>query len=125
MWIIINRLFVTTGLLIFFIVGYFSVGRLSDPERGFEVALPLDEQIPFIAQSVWIYYWAFTAALIPLFVVRCPRLFRYTATAYGTAIFVALICFRAFPATSVALRADAALLGAQAFRSGPWPFFTR
>jgi membrane-associated phospholipid phosphatase len=113
--IIMDRVFITAGLLIFFIVGYFGVGRLRKPGHDFEIALPLDAQIPFIAQSVWIYCWAFTAALIPLFVVRCPRLFRHTAAAYGTAIFVALLCFKIFPATSAALRPDTASLDVSSF----------
>jgi membrane-associated phospholipid phosphatase len=109
-----ERLSMTAGVLIIFVVGYFGPASLSDPTTGLETAIALDRRIPFIAQSVWIYLWVFTAALIPLFVVRCPRLLRRTALAYVMTIAVSVICFAACPTTSAGLRV-----------SGPALDFTR
>lgn len=107
---VLERVVLTVGLVTFFIAGYFSVGLSRDPVRASELVSSLDEHIPFIARSVWVYLWMFPSALIPLFVVRCRRLFRRTAFAYATAITVSFIFFAAFPTTSVRLRAAPAML---------------
>ena len=82
----------------------------------------LDAQIPFIARSVWIYLLIFPLALLPLFVVRCQRLFRRTAVAYAIAITISLFCFTFFPVTSLALRADPAMLDLT--RASDWAVVT-
>jgi membrane-associated phospholipid phosphatase len=98
------------GLVTFFITGYFGVGLSTDPARARELATFLDDEIPFIACSIWMYLWIFPAALIPLFVVRCPHLLRRTALAYAVATAVSLVCFTAFPVTSERLRVHSATL---------------
>jgi hypothetical protein len=107
---VLERVVLTSGLAIFFIAGYFGVGLSRDPAQSSELVSPLDEHLPFVAHSIWVYLWMFPSALIPLFVVRCPRLFRRTALAYASAITVSLICFTAFPVTSAHLRATPAML---------------
>jgi membrane-associated phospholipid phosphatase len=92
-------------LLFFF--GYFAVGLSTAPARAHEFATPLDRRIPFIARSIWIYLWSFSASLIPLFIVRCHSLFRRTSLAFALAIGASLICFSALPATALHLRANA------------------
>lgn len=106
----LERLALTVGLVTFFIGGYFGVGRSTNPERARELSSAIDEQIPFVAGSVWVYLLVFPAALIPLFVVRCPRLFRRTALAYASVITISLICFVALPVTSLRLRMAPELL---------------
>lgn len=101
---VLERVVLTAGLVTFFIVGYFGVGLSREPAGASELVSPLDKHIPFVAHWVWVYLSMFSAALIPLFVVRCPRLFRRTALAYATVIAVSLICFMAFPVTSARLR---------------------
>jgi len=108
--ILLERVVLTVGLVIFFIAGYFGIGLSRNSIQARELNTLLDEQVPFIARSVWIYLLIFPAALLPLFVVRCPRLFRRTALAYTAAIAVSLICFTVFPVTSVRLRVAAAML---------------
>lgn len=100
----------TAGLATFFIAGYFGVGLSRDPARARELVSPLDGLIPFVAHSVWVYLSIFPAALIPLFVVRCPRLLRRTALAYAAAMALSLLCFTAFPITSARLREAPAML---------------
>lgn len=106
----LERAALTVGLVIFFIAGYFGVGQSRDPSGAGELQTFLDDQIPFIARSVWIYLLIFPAALLPLFVVRCQRLFRRTALAYASVISLSLICFAMFPITSARLRTPQAML---------------
>lgn len=105
----------TIGLVAFFIAGYFGVALGVDPARARDLGTALDRRIPFVAESVWIYLWVFPASLLPLFLVRCPRLFRRTLLAYGLAIASSLIFFAAFPVTSIGLRADEASLDVTRF----------
>ncbi len=115
---IVPRALLTIGVVTFFIAGYFGVGLDVDPVKARDLGTPLDRRIPFIAASVWVYLWVFPASLLPLFVVRCPRLFRRTLLAYGLAIAASLVVFVAFPVTSIALRADPAELDVT--RVSPW-----
>ena len=107
---IVERVVLTVSLVIFFIAGYFGIGRSRSPSEARELRTFLDNKIPFVVHSVWIYLLIFPSALIPLFVVRCQRLFRRTAVAYAAAISVSLICFAVFPVTSARLRVDQATL---------------
>ena len=115
---VVPRALLVVGVVAFFIAGYFGVGLSVDPSRARDLGTALDRRIPFIAASVWVYLWVFPASLLPLFVVRCPRLFRRTLLAYGLAIAASLIVFVAFPVTSLALRADRAALDVT--RLSPW-----
>jgi membrane-associated phospholipid phosphatase len=106
----LERAIVTIVLVTFFIAGYFGIGASRDPGQARELKTFLDDQVPFIADSVWTYLLIFPSALLPLFVVRCEHLFRRTAVAYAIAITVSLFCFAVFPVTSLGLRADGAML---------------
>ncbi len=114
----IERVLLTGGVIALFVTGYFGVGALGDPSRARELGTALDRAIPFMASTVWIYLGVFPAALLPVFVVRCPRLFRRTAIAYAAVIVLSLGVFLAFPVTSTGLRADAA--GLDRTRFSPW-----
>jgi len=105
-----ERPLLTLGVALFFLVGYFAVGHADHPKVLLDPGTPLDGLIPFVPASIWVYLWVFPAALIPLFVVRCPRLFRRTACAYAIAIALSLCCFAWLPVTSQQLRADTATL---------------
>ena len=117
-----ERAFLTVSLTIFFIAGYFGIGLSRAPDQARELKIFLDDKIPFIARSVWIYLLIFPSALIPLFVVRCRRLFRRTAIAYAAAISFSLICFTVFPVTSARLRMDQASLNLT--RASDWAVAT-
>jgi membrane-associated phospholipid phosphatase len=107
---VLERLALTAGLVAFFVIGYFGVGLTADPARARSLALAIDERVPFIAGSIWIYLWMFTAATIPVFVVRCRRLFRRTVLAYAVVIAASLLVFALFPVTSTGLRPDPSTL---------------
>jgi len=115
---VVLRAFLTIGVVAFFIAGYFGVGLSVDPARARDLGTVLDRRIPFIVPSVWVYLWVFPASLLPLFVVRCPRLFLRTILAYGLAIAASLVVFVALPVTSIGLRADRATLDVTRF--SPW-----
>ena len=102
----------------FFVAGYFGVGLNVDPGRARPLGTALDARIPFVASSVWIYLGLFPTAFLPLFVVRCHRLFRRTILAYVLAIATSLVLFAAFPVEANSLRVDAASLDLTHF--APW-----
>ena len=102
----------------FFAAGYFDVGLGTDPGRARSLMTSLDARIPFIAGSVWIYLGLFPTAFLPLFVVRCPRLFRRTVLAYALAIAASLAVFAAYPVKADGLRVDVAVLDLTRF--APW-----
>ena len=112
----------TAGAVLLFCAGYFGVGFGVDPSRARELSTPLDARIPFIAGSVWVYLGVFPTSFLPLFVVRCPRLFRRILVAYGLAIATSLIVFAAYPVTSRALRVPGAALDVT--RYSDWGVFT-
>ena len=97
---VLERVAITTGLINFFVVGYFGVGLSRNSANAHILTTTLDDQIPFIAGSVWAYLWVLSCALLPMFVVRCSGLFRRTAIAYAIVIAVSLVFFTVFPVTS-------------------------
>lgn len=113
--ILLERVALTTGLMIFFVTGYFGVGTSRNLPHAHVLTTVLDERIPFVAGSVWMYLWVFPCALMPLFVVRCTHLFRRTAIAYAVVIAISVICFITFPVTSVGLRMAQAKLDVSVF----------
>jgi PAP2 superfamily protein len=102
----------TLGVSVLFFFGYFAVGLSTIHRRAHDFQTPLDNRIPFVARSIWIYLWSFSASVIPLCFIRCPRLFRRSALAFAVAICVSLVCFTAFPVTASHLRVSAAQLKA-------------
>ena len=113
-----ERATLTIGVLVLWLIGYFGVGFCVDPSRARELGTTLDGRIPFVARSVWVYLGVFPASLLPLFVVRCPRLFRRATLSYAIAIAVSLIVFAAMPLTSTGFRIDRS--GLDVARFSPW-----
>jgi len=102
----LERLTITVALVIFFFAGYLGAGRVCNPTQARDLTLPLDRKIPFIAASVWVYLWLLPAVLLPVFLVKCPRLFRRIALAYATAIAISVCVFVVFPVSATGLRID-------------------
>lgn len=99
-----RRCTLTAGLIALFLLGYYAIALSLDAERAHTLATPLDDAIPFIAASIYVYAWTYTALLFPLFTVRCPRLFDRVALAYAIVIAAALPCYLFFPVTALSLR---------------------
>jgi membrane-associated phospholipid phosphatase len=102
----LGRLLLVLGVLVFFLGGYFGVASAVDPLEARSLRTALDDRIPFIADSVFVYALVYIGMLFPVFVVRCPRLLRRVAVAYVVTIAVGLICFALLPVTSVGLRPE-------------------
>jgi membrane-associated phospholipid phosphatase len=109
---VLERVVLSSGVALLFFCGYFAVGLSTLPAKAHELATPLDKRIPFIARSIWIYIWSFSASVIPLFIIRCSRLFRRCSLAFAVVICASLACFSMLPVTALHLRADAAQLNA-------------
>jgi membrane-associated phospholipid phosphatase len=107
---LLERIILTTGLVTFFVLGYFGVASSVDPSHVHTLATTIDKKIPFLAGSIWMYLWVFPAAISPIFVIKCPYMFRRTAIAYGVTIAISFLFFIMFPTTSDQLRATPAML---------------
>lgn len=114
-----ERALLSGAVLVFFLVGYFGVGWLAtDPDDARTLIMPVDEAIPFLLGSVVSYWSILPMALLPIFAVRDPALFRRVALAYAAAIGVALVTFVAFPVTAQGFRPDAQAYSSSGF--GGW-----
>jgi hypothetical protein len=103
-----ERALLSGALIAYFLVGYFGVGWVAvDPGRARSIATPLDDAIPFLPRTVIVYWSILPMALLPIFTLRDPGLFRRVAYAYAAAISVSLAVFVAFPVTSAPLRLTA------------------
>ena len=104
------RLAVAVGIFIALFLAYNVVARILGPGRAHSLRTPLDDSIPFVPQTVYLYSAVYTAMLLPLFTIRCPDLFRRAVLAYLVVIAVSLVCFAAYPVTAIGFRpADATI----------------
>lgn len=111
-----ERALLSVAVVLFFITGYFGVGWLAvDPTRARTLATPLDAAIPFLLESVVIYWSILPMGLLPIFVVRDPALFRRIALAYTVVIALALTAFVILPVNSLDLRPDASSYASAGF----------
>jgi len=109
-----ERVVLVTGLALLWGAGYFSIGWHVAGGRAQAITLPLDAQIPFVAQAIWPYLCVFPLALSPLLRAREARLIRRTALAYGATILVSLLCFVLYPISASGLRPAVSEGGASA-----------
>lgn len=101
-----ERALLAVTLLVGFFASYFLIGLSVDPARARSVRIPFDDAIPFVPESIFLYAWVYTAMLFPLFVVRCPVLFRRAALAYALVLAVSFVTFALYPVTAIGLRSD-------------------
>lgn len=109
------RTVVALAILVGLLTAYNLIGRVLAPERAQSIATPLDDAIPFLPWTVLVYSWVYTSMLLPLFAIRCPRLFRRTVFAYIMVMGTSLLCFALWPVTAVGLRPDVATLDTATF----------
>ena len=77
-----------------------------DLDAAATLRTPLDDAIPFLPSTVYLYSWIYTASLYPLFVIRCPRLFRQVLIASAWLLGLQLVFFAVFPVSAVGFRPD-------------------
>ncbi len=104
------RVGIALALLAVTIVAYRAVAFRVDAAASHTLRLAIDDRIPFLPWTVYLYSWVYTSMLYPLFVVRCPRLFRRTVEAYALTIGVSLATWALFPVTAVGFRPEIASL---------------
>jgi membrane-associated phospholipid phosphatase len=105
-----ERALLVTLLFGGFFIGYYAIAAYVDPARARSLRTPLDDAIPFVAESIYFYAWVYTALFLPLFVVRCQALFRRVIAAYALAVGVSLLVFALYPVGAAGLRPDVATL---------------
>jgi hypothetical protein len=106
---------VSLGVLVFTFTGYYAVGLTTDPLKARSLETALDRAIPFVPWTIYLYAWVYTAMFYPVFVVRCPYLFRRVALAYVVTAAISMSCWIAWPVTSATIRPEIAPLGVAEF----------
>jgi membrane-associated phospholipid phosphatase len=101
---------VVVDMAIFWLISY----NIS-PGEGNSLRLALDDRIPFLPWTIFLYSSVYTASAYPLFVVRCPRLFRRTVNAFIIILVIHLIFFVVYPVAGWDFRPDVAGLPADSF----------
>jgi len=109
-----EKLGLALALLALWFAGYFGTATFVDPTTARTLRTPLDDAIPFLPATIYVYAAVYTAMLLPAFTVRCRHLFRRVVAAYALVIGASIVFFNALPVTSLGLRADAAALAALA-----------
>lgn len=105
-----NRVAAALLMLAVTVVAYRAVAFRVDAASSHTLKLAVDDRIPFWPWTVYLYSWVYTSMLYPLFVVRCPRLFRRTVEAYAITIGVSLATWALFPVTAAGFRPGIAQL---------------
>jgi hypothetical protein len=99
-----ERAVLAVVLFTVYCAGYFAIPTFVDPAEARSLRTPLDDAIPFVPATIYLYAWVYTALFLPLFVVRCQTLFRRVIAAYALALSVSLLGFALYPVTSLGLR---------------------
>ncbi len=76
------------------------------PGEGASLRCAVDDWIPFIPWTVFLYSAVYTASAYPLFAIRCPRLFMRTVVAILIILAVHLVFFSLFPVAGWDFRPD-------------------
>lgn len=87
-----------------FVAGYYTIGLNADYSKTYSLRTPLDDLIPFLPQTIFLYFWVYTAMLYPAFTVRSRPLFRRVVLAYTIILATSLLVFAIFPVASVGFR---------------------
>ncbi|HVP27994.1 MAG TPA: phosphatase PAP2 family protein [Myxococcota bacterium] len=105
-----EKLALAAMVVLLWVAGYFGAAARIDPTAARVLRTPVDDAIPFLPATIYLYTAVYTAMLLPLFTVRCKRLFRRVVAAYGLVLAASLLCFVTWPVTSLGLRPDPSLL---------------
>ncbi len=107
-----ERAMLAAVLVLAWLSGYYAIAAVVDPSRARDLRTPLDAAIPFVPEWILGYSWVYTAIALPLFTIRCRRLFRQVAIAYAALLAVSFVCFLAFPVSSSGFRPDDSAIAA-------------
>lgn len=112
---LVERALLLAVLLTYAMGGYYLIGLATDPARGASLRTPLDDAIPFSPLWMYVYAWVYTSMALPIFVIRCPRLFRRVAVAYVACLTLSMIVWALFPVSAHTLRPDVSGLPIDSF----------
>jgi membrane-associated phospholipid phosphatase len=102
--LVVRRAAIAAVLVSAFFAAYEAIVEVINLERARELTTRFDGLIAFDARWIWVYVWAYPAALIPFFFVRSERLMHRVALAYAVVFVVSFSLFAALPVTSFYLR---------------------
>jgi membrane-associated phospholipid phosphatase len=106
-----------TSSLVYTFGCYFALGFLQDPERGASLHTVLDDWVPFVPAAMYAYVIVYTSLFMPVFAVRCQRLFRRVALAYMLVVTVSVLTWAVYPVSALDLRGDATALDLARFHN--------
>lgn len=104
------RVLQVVGVVAYFQLGMHGIGAISAGREVHTLGTWFDAWVPFVPWTVYPYSAAYPLALLPLFVVRCSRLFRRTVAASLVVLTASFAAYLVFPVTSLGLRADVSSL---------------
>lgn len=104
---------------------FYLVGSTTDLAIAHRLDTALDHAIPFVPWTVWIYSLVYTSVFLPVFVIRCPHLFRRVILAFGLTMAASLAVYWLFPVTSAGFRPPAESIDTGTFLGwATWLTFT-
>jgi membrane-associated phospholipid phosphatase len=112
------RLEKAAGTLAALVLGfgvYYGVALSQDPSHARTLATDFDRAIVFSPWWMFAYVAVYTGYLLPLFVVRCERLFRRVVIGYLFVLFASQAVFVLMPVTTKGFRPEAAALDPSSF----------
>jgi membrane-associated phospholipid phosphatase len=104
-----TRLICVGSLGVLWTCGYVALGSRAQHTNAIDPTIRLDFQIPFIAWAVWPYLLGVVGIVLPAAVIRTPKLFVRTTTAYALVILVSFLCFFLIPTNASGFRPYGAL----------------
>ena len=110
-----GRVLLAGLIALYFAVGFQIVGMFARKGQLHTLRTSLDDAIPFVPLTIYLYAWVYTSAFYPVFVIRSPKLFQRVVLAYVWTLTAAYVCFIAYPVTSTGLRADVSSLDESTF----------
>ena len=115
MEVFLSRALAAGSIVAFWMLGYHLIALGIEPTHAHILATGLDDAIPFVSWTVYLYSWVYTSMLYPAFVIRSPVLFRRVFLAYLAVIGPSLVVFAYFPVTAIGLRPDVSVLDTSVF----------
>lgn len=107
---ITRRASTAAWLLALWITGYFFlIPDATSPRHARDLATPIDNAIPFLAWTVWIYLAGMPLIAAPLFALRSEAAFRRASLDCAVILLASFACFAVLPVSSPGLRDAAAM----------------
>jgi hypothetical protein len=100
----LERFVIALVLLAIAFGSYFAIGAATDPSAAVSLETSLDERIPFVPETIFVYALVYVMIILPMFLVESRALFQRIVASYVLIVVVCLACFVLFPVSAAALR---------------------